>query len=435
MWLKYALFLLVMVLPSITYAQSSAKYFGYFYNDGTSYNSSATGFSENYNRINLYHIDLWAGNTTANGREATILHTLSELEQARSNGVKAIITATPFVFQFVSGSQWTSEPNASAVWGSFVDRLVSAGYLVPGNSQLSTIAAIYLIDEPENSGFYDQNGVADPAMVNAVKAIRGNSSTTNVPIAMVMTPDFASMRSSIGLVDWVGFDHYEASTDVWTTEYNQLKAMLLPNQYTILVPKAAQGGACQVGGGATTYDDPWRFYSLMQTDPKTVWLSPFRWFSPAANCLGVRDIPSLATSYNQIGLNFKQATNPVAGKIDSVNGPFIKGWACTTGVQQPAKIDLYVGGPYGGGGTFIGEYLANIASGSSVAAACSVPAGGAYAFQILLPPSVRHQYGGKKIFVYGVASYGGDSQSLANSGSFAVPYPSVSSVVDFLLKN
>ncbi|WNL46031.1 hypothetical protein RKE25_21900 [Dyella sp. BiH032] len=413
---------LILLFPLMGWAQSaSPQYFGYFYNDASSYNSSATSFSENYNRINLYHIDMWAGNTTAAGRDGTTTYVLSQLEQARINGVKAIITATPFVFQYNASGQWQAEPNASAVWSAFVDRLISAGYLIPGNPQLSTVAAIYLIDEPELSGLYDQDGAAHPAMINAINAIRGNPATASVPLAMILTPGFVNMPNTVTLTDWVGFDDYGASDARWDQEYDQLKSMLAPNQRTILVPKASSG--CDVGGGSS-YPNPFKFYDLMLDDPTAIWLSPFRWFSPDVNCPGVRDIPSLTTPYNQIGQTFKQWSNPVIGNLDGIaysgGDPILSGWSCTKGVPQSIYVDVYVGAPYGAGGIYVGRYLANAASEPAVASSCAV-SGGNYRFAIPLTTQIRTQYFGKKIYVYGIATYNGNNNAVGNSGNIVVP--------------
>ena len=421
MALVRSILLLVLLAPLFAHAQTlDSKYFGYFYNDGSSYNNSATSFTENYNRINLYHIDLWAGNTTAAGRDGTASYVLQQLEQARSHGVKAIITATPFVFQYNASNQWQMEPNASAVWSAFVDRLVSAGYLIPGNPQLSTVVAIYLIDEPELSGLSDQNGAAHPAMINAINAIKGNPSTASVPTAMIVTTNFPNMPQTVQLTDWVGFDDYSSSEALWNAQYGEFKGMLGPNQRTILVPKASSG----CGSGDNTYFNPYNFYNLMVNDAQAIWLTPFRWFSPQADCPGVRDIPSITGPYNNVGQMFKQASNPVIGNLDGIyydgSTPILSGWSCTKGVPQSVYVDLYVGGPYGAGGVGIGHYLANVASEPAVASACAV-SGGSYRFAITLTPQIRAQYAGQKIYAYGIATYVGNNNALSNSGTITVP--------------
>lgn len=423
MKLIQALCILVLMLPVYGFAQSGPRYFGYYYNDATSYNSSNTGFSENYNRINLYHIDFWSGDTSDSGRAVTTSYVLGQLQLARLNGIKAIITAAPFVFQ-LNGSTWQADPNASAVWATFVNQLVANGYIVPGNPTLSTVAAIYVVDEPEFIGLGDQNGSASPALASAVYAIRGNTYTSNIPLATIMGWDFYNHPRTMAFFDWVGFDNYGESQSQWNNSYNQLKSMLSANQRTILVPKAAKGGACGVDGGATAYQDPWTMYSLIQNDDKAIWLAPFRWFTPDVNCPGVRDIPALSTPYFQIGQTLKQQSNPVIGNIDLVYymdfTPTISGWACTKGIPQSINVDLYMDGPYGQGGTMVGRYLANISSEQAVADSCAVGSG-AYRFQIPLSPDIRTQWAGHKIYIHGIAPYNAENPLISNSGNLTVP--------------
>jgi hypothetical protein len=414
--------MLVLMLPLSTFAQSGTKYFGYYYNDATSYNSSNTAFSENYNRINLYHIGFWSGSTSESGRAGTISYTLGQLELARQNGIKAIVTATPFVFQL--NGTWQAEPNASAEWANFVNQLVSNGYIVPGNPMLSTVAAIYVFDEPDLAGLGDQNGAAHPAVTNAVNAIRSNSNTSGIPLAAIMGGSFYNNPRTIALFDWVGFDNYGENQSQWNSSYGQLKGMLAANQRTILVPKAAKGGACGVGGDATAYSDPWVMYNLIETDAKAVWLAPFRWFSPDINCPGVRDIPALSTPYFQIGQTLKQQSNPVIGNIDNVYymdfTPTISGWACAKGMPQSIYVDLYMDGPYGQGGTGAGRYLANVSSEQAVANSCGIGSG-SYRFAIPLSSAFRAQWAGHKIYMHGIAPYNADNPLLGNSGNLTVP--------------
>jgi hypothetical protein len=423
---RSVVFLFCLMLSAICSAQTTTKYFGYYYNDASSYNSSATAFSENYNRINLYHISTWAGNTTEAGRAGTISYTLSQLELARSNGVKAIITATPFVFQYNSAGQWQIEPNASAEWSNFVSQMVAAGYIVPGNPTLSTVVAIYVIDEPDLIGLADQNGQVHPAIANAISAIRGNSATSSIPLATITGYSWYNVEHAIELMDWIGFDDYSLSQGAWNSTYNDLVSALAPNQKTIIVPKAATGGgACGVGGGATTYSDPWAFYDTLQNDARVAWLAPFRWFSPASNCLGVRDIPSLRTPYEQIGQTMKDASNPSMGELDGLltgtdGVTYLSGWACTKGIPQSVNVDLYAGLPYGAGGVGMGRFTANLPSEPAVAAACGV-ASGNYRFQIAMTPQLMAQFSGQRIFAYSIATFNGNNNMLGNSGTFLVP--------------
>ena len=424
-FVRSLLTLALILLPAFCFAQTTDQYFGYYYDDGTSYNSSATGFSENYNRINLYHIAIWSGNTTDAGRQATENYLLSQLQLARANGVKAIVTITSLVFEYNSG-QWQTEPNASSIWNSFVNQMVAQGYIVPGNPQLSTVAAFYLVDEPDGVGLADVNNAANPAIANAVAALRNNSATSSIPIAFITTPNFRSVVHAISLVDWVGFDDYGASTSTWNSLYMQLLSYLTAGQRTILVPKATNGGSvCGVGGATTQYDSPWTFYTMLTSSSKVAWLAPFHWFSGSATCPGVRDIPSLTTPYNEIGQTLKQVTNPVIGEVDGVTKnsdgtSTIWGWTCTQGIPQSTNVDLYLGAPYGSGGVGIGRYMANLSNEPAVDSACHV-ASGSYRFIVNLSAATTAQYAGARIYMYGIATYNGNNNQLGNSGNLAVP--------------
>jgi hypothetical protein len=289
---------LLLCLPLTVLAQTGPRYFGYFYNDANN------SFQENYAQINLYHIStqiIGSNNTT--DRNATTQYTLGQLAQAKALGVRAIITATPFVFYWTDSTQkWSADPNAATVWSTFVNQLIASGYIIPGRPDLSTVAAIYVMDEPDGAGFGDVNGAANPVFAGGVNVIRSNSATSDIPLASILTSNYAtSIPQGLKLLDWVGFDWYSATESQWTASYNQLESMLSNSQRTIIVPKAAEGGT--LGNG---YDDPNFFNNVFTTDPKVVWFSPFVWWT-GNGWTGTRDIPALRTAYTQIGGNIRSA--------------------------------------------------------------------------------------------------------------------------------
>lgn len=235
---------------------------------------------------------------------------MSELARAKSLGVKAIITAAPFVFRWnASNGKWLNEPDAQSIWADFVNQLIQAGYLVPNNPGASTVVAIYLVDEPNTSGLADYKDnpkvnawLPSEALVNAVYAIRSNPNMgSKFPIATILSTGFNQyFKSGIRKFDWVGFDDYTATPAQWDQEYNQLKNMIGPEAKTILVPQAATGGC----GLDSSYDDPNKFNNLLIGDSKIVWLAPFVWFS-RTGCPGTRDIPAIRMTYTQIGHSIK----------------------------------------------------------------------------------------------------------------------------------
>jgi hypothetical protein len=96
------------------------------------------------------------------------------------------------------------------------------------------------------------------------------------------------------LLDWVGFDYYPYNNQEWSNKFASLKAMT-PGKKYIVVPGAMTG--CD----GVTQNDPTAFINAINTDPSVVWLAPFAWFSKTATCNGVRDIPTLRTTYTTEG--------------------------------------------------------------------------------------------------------------------------------------
>jgi RHS repeat-associated protein len=119
-------------------------------------------------------------------------------------------------------------------------------------------------------------------------------------------------------------------------------------------------------------------------------------------------------------------TTTVIGNVDDVTldtaGVYqVRGWACSTGRTQSINVYLYLGGQ-AGTGTFIGSYLANLASEPAVATACSAN-GTAYRFSLPLTSALRTQYGNKQIYVHGISPEGQPNNLLSGSGVLSVPAP------------
>lgn len=112
--------------------------------------------------------------------------------------------------------------------------------------------------------------------------------------------------------------------------------------------------------------------------------------------------------------------------IGSINGistdatPLLTGWACSTGISAPISVEVFVGGPSGGGGTRIATVTANQVSGSAGASACHTQ-GTSYGFSIPLDTAIRAQYGGQPIYVYGDSPVGNANNELQGSGMYSVP--------------
>lgn len=284
-------------------AQSIQKYFGYLGDD-----LPPNNLPDVKGHINLFSIGNWTASTTDDGRAGTTEYVLQQLALAKAAHVQVIVPAFPYVFQKQSNSScWFNEPNASGAWNTFVQALIDNGYLIPGQPDRSTVAAIYLVDEP-NLGPTDQvpqgnclgdvNGLPNPALQNAVSAIKSNPGTSNVPIASILSVKFDNIVHGMQLLDWVGFDDYTQSE--WAGYMQQLKSYV-PNKKLILVPGAESGPGC------VDTNDPGPYINEMNNNPNAIWLAPFAWTALQSQChgVGVRDIPSLRATYTSFGQGIK----------------------------------------------------------------------------------------------------------------------------------
>ena len=118
-------------------------------------------------------------------------------------------------------------------------------------------------------------------------------------------------------------------------------------------------------------------------------------------------------------------TTYVLGNIDGVNidasnNATISGWACSAGLTQSIGVEVFAGGPSGGGGTRITTATANVASEPAVATACQ-STGTAYRFSVQLTSTLRSQYPGAAIYMYGDSPVGVGNLVLNGSGSFTIP--------------
>jgi hypothetical protein len=128
----------------------------------------------------------------------------------------------------------------------------------------------------------------------------------------------------------------------------------------------------------------------------------------------------------------------ITGLITGVvvqNGQYhLQGWACAKGYAGSVDIHLYVGGPAGGGGTFLVNTTANQASEPGIAVACQ-SAGTAYRFDVALSLAWRQQYGGQPLYVYGISPFGLTNLMIGNSGLVIMPSVSATSVKEYIYLN
>jgi YD repeat-containing protein len=115
----------------------------------------------------------------------------------------------------------------------------------------------------------------------------------------------------------------------------------------------------------------------------------------------------------------------VTGNVDGVNidgsgNATLSGWACSTGIPTSITVEVFAGGPSGGGGTRVATATANQASEPAVATICQT-SGTTYRFSIPLTTAIRSQYAGTLIYMYGDSPVGNGNLVLNGSGSFQVP--------------
>jgi len=123
------------------------------------------------------------------------------------------------------------------------------------------------------------------------------------------------------------------------------------------------------------------------------------------------------------------AANPdtVLGRVDGVTetsggAVVLTGWACWKGWSWSSpRVDVYAGAPAGQGGTKLGVYWTDQPTELAVSGTCETN-GIDHRFSITLNISMRQQFGGQKLYVYGYAYPGlGSNVLLDGSGVHTVP--------------
>lgn len=114
------------------------------------------------------------------------------------------------------------------------------------------------------------------------------------------------------------------------------------------------------------------------------------------------------------------APSVIRGNIDFVSGNYIVGWACSSRLDSPIDVHVYLGGAYGTG-TFVGSYRADIGAETAIAGACETNIPAAHRFKIPITPSMILQHGGKLVYIHGISPVGAANSLLNNSGSFRIP--------------
>jgi len=110
----------------------------------------------------------------------------------------------------------------------------------------------------------------------------------------------------------------------------------------------------------------------------------------------------------------------VDGVVQSGLQYFLNGWACARTYSGSIAVHVYVGGPYGGGGTLAFSGAANAGSEPAIASTCN-STGSAHRFSLPIPHTITQNYANQPIYVYGLSPYGLDNSLIANSGTYRIP--------------
>ena len=100
---------------------------------------------------------------------------------------------------------------------------------------------------------------------------------------------------------------------------------------------------------------------------------------------------------------------------------YLEGWACNKNVNQSIQVHIFAGGAYKSPGAVnLGATTANLPSHRDINGDCgtsSTP----HNFKFPLTPQQVKAHKGKKLYVHGISTTGGENKLLSNSGSQTVP--------------
>ncbi len=110
----------------------------------------------------------------------------------------------------------------------------------------------------------------------------------------------------------------------------------------------------------------------------------------------------------------------IKGNIDGVSGTHITGWACSTYIETPIDVHVYVGGA-AGSGTHAITGRADQAGEAGLGTQCGTQ-NTARRFRIAVPPNVVNGYSNSLVYVHGISAVGGSNDLLTGSGVHRIPY-------------
>ena len=327
---------------------SGPRWYGYYANstkNGTSY------VPLNFDHTNI--TEIWATQIGETPRSSQLTDAekriTTQLAIAKQYGIKAMVDVGAFVFIPDSPTGnctnvcYDNNPSAGGQTGDFqtlVTILINDGYLIPNHPELSTVSSFYVADEPDINGLADASSdplqplpfPPNPALLNAISAIRNNPNTTNFPLATIVTKNgYSDMPSGLGLFDWISFDDYGSGYLTYLQTLAGFKVITHNNdvvggtpQHYFMVPAVTWGlgaGHAFVGGAPS-------FYQEFVNDPSIIGIMPFKW-SDATDSNGMNANSSWAPEYIALG---KSIIPPPTGSVTlsprvSSSGSFALNWA------------------------------------------------------------------------------------------------------------
>ena len=103
-------------------------------------------------------------------------------------------------------------------------------------------------------------------------------------------------------------------------------------------------------------------------------------------------------------------------------------WACSSGINDPIDVHVYLGGAAGGNGAvMVGGYRAGSVSEPGVANACGA-SGSNYRFYIPIQGDWTVTHANKPIYIHGISPVGAVNLTIGGSGNFRIPYNTPPSV-------
>lgn len=285
---------------------SGSRWYGYYANT----HNADSYVPQNFEHTNI--TEVWATpllqapyDATARANQVSVAtqFILNQLSVAAQYGERAMVDVGAIVFipdsrnpenSSCSHFCYYDNPNAATDFQTLVQTLISDGYLVPNHPELGTVCSFYVADEPDINGLADHeyggtvlgtNGTPGGTLqlLDAIRALRNNSNTTNFPLAAIVSNAFyAEMPNNLGLFDWVGLDDYEHDEDTYIQDFAYFEDWARNHdivhgtpQLYFLVPAVSQG----LGSGGV-YTDTSPIQAQFSTDNSVVGIMPYKWNPP-----------------------------------------------------------------------------------------------------------------------------------------------------------